>query len=96
MKATGIIRRIDDLGRIFIPKEIRRNLHIVENDPFELYIVDDMVCFKKYHPETNILKNIEEVQASLTNYNLTLEQIAAISNKLNEAKDLIYKEFNGV
>ena len=96
MKATGIIRRIDDLGRIVIPKEIRRNLHIVENDPFELYIVDDMVCFKKYRPEINILKDIDEVQASLTGYNLTLEQIAVISNKLNEARDLIYKEFNGI
>lgn len=38
MKATGIVRRIDDLGRIVIPKEIRRILHIREGDPLEIYI----------------------------------------------------------
>ncbi|MDE6924212.1 MAG: AbrB/MazE/SpoVT family DNA-binding domain-containing protein, partial [Acetatifactor sp.] len=37
MKATGIVRRIDDLGRIVIPKEIRRTLHIRESDPLEIY-----------------------------------------------------------
>ena len=39
MKATGIVRRIDDLGRIVIPKEIRRTLHIRESDPLEIYTV---------------------------------------------------------
>ena len=37
MKATGIVRRIDDLGRIVIPKEIRRTLHIRETDPMEIF-----------------------------------------------------------
>ena len=37
MKATGIVRRIDDLGRIVIPKEIRRTMHISEGDPLEIY-----------------------------------------------------------
>ena len=37
MKATGIVRRIDDLGRVVIPKEIRRTLHIRESDPLEIY-----------------------------------------------------------
>lgn len=48
MKATGIIRRIDDLGRIVIPKEIRRTLHLREGDPMEIYTDQDVVCFKKY------------------------------------------------
>ena len=50
MKATGIIRRIDDLGRVVIPKEIRRTLHIREGDPLEVYTTEDGqgVCFKKY------------------------------------------------
>ena len=48
MKATGIVRRIDDLGRIVIPKELRRNLKIREGDPLEIYVNDDMICFKKY------------------------------------------------
>lgn len=48
MKATGIVRRIDDLGRVVIPKEIRRSLHIKEGDPLEIYTDDKAVCFKKY------------------------------------------------
>lgn len=50
MKATGIIRRLDDLGRIVIPKEIRRSLGLREGDPMELYInsKDRSIVFKKY------------------------------------------------
>ena len=48
MKATGIIRRIDDLGRVVIPKEIRRSLKIREGDPLEILIEKNCVCFKKY------------------------------------------------
>ena len=49
MKATGIVRRIDDLGRVVIPKEIRRTLKIKEGDPLELFITENgEVVFKKY------------------------------------------------
>lgn len=51
MKATGIIRRIDDLGRIVIPKEIRRTAHIREGDPLEIFLDDQNgVVFHKYSP----------------------------------------------
>ena len=50
MKATGIVRRIDDLGRVVIPREIRRSLRIREGDPLELYTQDGAVTFKKYSP----------------------------------------------
>ncbi len=51
MKATGIVRRIDDLGRVVIPKEIRRTLRIREGDPLEIYTASDgEVIFKKYSP----------------------------------------------
>lgn len=51
MKATGIVRRIDDLGRVVIPKEIRRTLRIRENDPLEIFTSSDgEVIFKKYSP----------------------------------------------
>ena len=51
MKATGIVRRIDDLGRVVIPKEIRRTMRIREGDPLEIYTSGDgEVIFKKYSP----------------------------------------------
>lgn len=60
MRATGIIRRIDDLGRVVIPKEIRRTCGIREGDPFEIFIETSdgmpMVCFRKY--ETSHLRDI--------------------------------------
>ena len=48
MNATGIVRRIDELGRVVIPREIRRSLKIREGDPLEILIEKNCVCFKKY------------------------------------------------
>ena len=56
MKATGIVRRIDDLGRIVIPKEIRRSLKIREGDPLEIFLENDCVCFKRY----SALKSLDD------------------------------------
>ncbi|CCZ35732.1 putative uncharacterized protein [Firmicutes bacterium CAG:646] len=51
MKATGIVRRIDDLGRVVIPKEIRRTLHIREGEPMEIFIGrEGEIILKKYSP----------------------------------------------
>ena len=51
MKATGIVRRIDDLGRVVIPKEIRRTLRIREGDPLEIFTDrEGQVILKKYSP----------------------------------------------
>lgn len=57
MKATGIIRRIDELGRIVIPKEIRRTLGLREGDPMEVYLEDDGIMFKRYE----YLETVEEL-----------------------------------
>ena len=50
MKSTGITRRIDDLGRIVIPKEIRKNLKIKENEVLEIFINNDEIILKKFSP----------------------------------------------
>jgi len=56
-KPTGIIRRVDDLGRVVIPKEIRRAMRIKEGDPLEIVAVEDgIVCFRKYEPEKEVEK----------------------------------------
>ena len=57
MIATGIIRRIDDLGRIVIPKEIRRQLKVHEGDPFEIFMTKEgEVVFKPYRPQEYTLR----------------------------------------
>lgn len=57
MKATGIIRRIDDLGRIVLPKEIRKNLKIKEGDMLEIYVQDSgAIMLEKYEPMDSLLK----------------------------------------
>lgn len=50
MVSTGIIRRIDDLGRVVIPKEIRRKLNLYEGDPMEIGVDKDLVILSKYIP----------------------------------------------
>ena len=66
MKATGIVRRIDDLGRVVIPKEIRRTLRIREGDPLEIYTEKDgEVIFKKYSPMGELSSYAAEICESL-------------------------------
>ena len=48
MRATGIVRRVDDLGRVVIPKEIRRSMGIREGEPLEIFLDEDAVIFRRY------------------------------------------------
>ena len=50
MKSTGIVRKVDELGRIVLPIELRRSLDIAERDELEIYLDDDKVVLKKYEP----------------------------------------------
>ena len=60
MKATGIVRRIDDLGRVVIPKEIRRTLRIRESDPLEIFTDrEGEIILKKYSPIGEITSNMQ-------------------------------------
>ena len=71
MKATGIVRRIDDLGRVVIPKEIRRTMRIKEGDPLEIYTDrEGEVIFKKYSP-------IGEMQDFASDYADTLQKTSS-------------------
>ncbi len=73
MKATGIVRRIDDLGRVVIPKEIRRTMRIREGDPLEIFTDrDGEVIFKKYSP-------IGELNAFAAQYAETLHKTCELS-----------------
>lgn len=73
MKATGIVRRIDDLGRVVIPKEIRRTMRIREGDPLEIYTDHEgEVIFKKYSP-------IGELTSFAAQYAETLHKTCELS-----------------
>lgn len=73
MKATGIVRRIDDLGRVVIPKEIRRTMRIREGDPLEIYTDrEGEVIFKKYSP-------IGEMSSFAAQYAETLQKTCSMA-----------------
>lgn len=79
MKATGIVRRIDDLGRVVIPKEIRRTLRIREGDPLEIFVDrDGEVILKKYSPIGELGDFAKEYADSLYE---NLGHIALISDR---------------
>ena len=92
MRATGIVRRIDELGRIVIPREIRRSLGIREGDSLEIFVDGkDTVCFRKYvvdlRNEVEYLKGQIEIAS-----NLSYGDQAKAMTLLNEVKKLIKDE----
>ena len=79
MKATGIVRRIDDLGRVVIPKEIRRTMRIREGDPLEIFTdKDGELIFKKYSPIGELTDFAAQVCESLRK---SADAIAAVCDR---------------
>lgn len=96
MQASGIIRRVDDLGRIVIPREVRRTLGIVEGAPLEIYFdrKEGSVIFKKYDYLENsrlVIQNARSLLLSDTEISDATRE--ALDNKLREALDIL-KEAN--
>ena len=88
MKATGIVRKVDDLGRIVIPKEIRKNLKIREGDPLEIFIEKNgAIVLKKYAPMGDMLEIATQYVETLANTSGLMacitdtETVIAISGK---------------
>lgn len=99
MKATGIVRRIDDLGRVVIPKEIRRVLRIREGDPLEIYTSKDgEVILKKYSPINELSQfagEYAETASSVLGSTVLVsdtDQIIAVSGGMK--KDLLDKKID--
>ena len=61
MKSTGIVRHIDELGRVVVPKEIRKKLGIENTDPVEIYVDGDKIILTKYHPVCHFCGSIDEL-----------------------------------
>lgn len=88
MRATGIIRRIDDLGRVVIPKEIRRNCNIREGEPLEIFLQDGGVVFKKYNPDyrkelTNTLQDAADYYDDYEDDRALAEQLRKIAQEID-------------
>ena len=94
MKATGIVRRIDELGRVVIPKEIRRTLRIKEGDPLEIFTDRDELMLKKYSPIATLEKFSKATARSLNDLSGKLAVICdtdGVLHAFGEGK----REFDG-
>lgn len=90
MKATGIIRRIDDLGRIVIPKEVRRGLGAEEGDAFELFVEAGNIILIPYHAERTLATDLRKVflmhehdEQDNEKYHEVLEKIRKLAKELD-------------
>lgn len=98
MKTTGVIRRIDELGRIVIPKEIRKNLRIKNGDSLEIFLESDNIILKKYSQlETIENVSVDYVEAfnSIIKHNIIVtdrDKVIAVSGPLK--KKYLGKEVN--
>lgn len=61
MKSTGLVRKVDDLGRVVIPIELRRNLGISERDALEIFVDGEQVILKKYEPACIFCNNADNI-----------------------------------
>lgn len=65
MKATGIVRRIDNLGRIVIPKEVRKRFDLEEMDPVEVFTEDQTIVLRKYSPACDYITQLERIRNNI-------------------------------
>lgn len=93
MTATGIVRRVDDLGRVVIPKEIRRRFGIRENTPLEIFLTEDGIMFRRYsHSLTADIDALRLVLDEHYSYDYDhSEEKKQISNLLDEVKKIVKK-----
>ena len=93
MKATGIIRRVDDLGRVVIPKDIRRTIGIHEGEPLEIFIEGgDTVCFRRYKNNLGDAVDHLKEQTETICENLTDNTLMRIKVLLGEVLDMVNGE----
>lgn len=97
MKATGIVRRIDDLGRVVIPKEIRRTMGIIEGDPLEISIDTETnsVCFRKYHADA-VTAHIDDLMRVIRYKCYDESEVNTLCSELEKIKESISKSQNFV
>lgn len=85
MKSTGIVRKVDELGRVVIPIELRRTLGIAEKDSLEIYVDDDRIILKKYKPNMTC-----QVTGEVSDDNISLADGRLILSR--EGAEILLKE----
>ena len=79
MKATGIVRKVDELGRIVLPIELRRTLNVHIKDPLEIFVDGEYIMLKKYEPACIFCGNAKDVQ-SIHGKNVCADCIEELKN----------------
>ncbi len=87
MKSTGIVRKVDELGRVVIPIELRRTLGIAEKDALEIYVDDERIILKKYKPNMTC-----QVTGEVSDNNLSLASGKLVLSR--EGAELLLKEIS--
>jgi AbrB family transcriptional regulator, transcriptional pleiotropic regulator of transition state genes len=85
MKSTGIVRKVDELGRVVIPIELRRTLGIAEKDALEIYVDNDRIILKKYKPSMTC-----QITGEVSDANLTIGNGKIVLSR--EGAELVLKE----
>ncbi len=91
MKATGIIRRVDDLGRIVLPKEIRRKFGITDGIPMEIFTNSDGIVLKKYNTSEELLSVVSVLEEAVDDSvdALEREKVSEIREHIKEIRNVL-------
>lgn len=91
MKATGIVRRVDELGRFVIPKELRRKYNINDYDSMEVFTDEKGLYLQKYSPEEDIVLKVDELSKSIDNIYLDLgeDNTKTVLDYLSKVKEIL-------
>ena len=94
MKTTGVVRRIDDLGRIVIPKEIRRTLRIHDGESLEIFVDNEIITLKKYS-SLNELANVSKILVESINKEINKDIIITDRDNVIAASGVNKKKYMG-
>lgn len=87
MKSTGIVRKVDELGRVVLPIELRRTLGIDEKDALEIYVDDERIILKKYEPACVFCGSADNVQM-FRGKNVCVECASAMGQAISTTDDI--------
>lgn len=97
MKATGVVRPVDNLGRVCLPKEIRRTLHISPGDPVEFYVDENSIIIRRYDTFGDMQQLLDNVERSiqLSDTLIPGSKISKLLDKVKEMRSILKDEQKG-